>query len=267
VPSFNTVRALQRGLEVLQVVNRHGGLRAQTVAQMTKLPRPTAYRLLETLETLGFVALGPSDDGWRPTLKAKSLSSGFRDEAWVAQVAMPSIMALGRKVLWPVDLVTFSNYALVVRESTHVHSPFSVDIGMVGRELPLLLTSGGRAYLAFSPEAERNAVLDVLRASERLEHALARKPATVEKILDRVRALGVGYRTEGFRANTSSISAAILHEGRVLACVTIVWIKTAMELKEAIERYSEPLHGTCRKIAESLSDCEPIVEPKAMQVS
>jgi len=247
------------------VVNRHHGLRAQEVAKLAQVPRPTAYRLLETLETLGFLALGPSDDRWRPTLKAKSLSSGFRDEAWVAQSAMPWMMALARGILWPVDLVTFHSYAMVVRESTHSHSPFSVDVGMVGRAVPLLLTAGGRAYLAFTPETERVAILDVLRESPRPEHVLARKPAKLSEMLDRVRALGVGFRTEGYRTNTSSISAPIVVNGRVIACLTIIWIKSAMQFEDALERYSAPLHDACGKIADSLRDCGAASDEAAAQ--
>ena len=256
MPSFSPVRALQRGLEVMQIVNQHNGIKAHDVARLSKIPRPTVYRLLETLETSGFIVVGPSDDRWRPTLQAKSLSSGFRDEAWIAQSAMPSMMALGRKILWPVDLVTFRNFLMVVRESTHAHSPLSVDVGMVGRQLPLLLTSGGRAYLAFSPEAERAAVLDGLKESLRPEDALAKKTISVDRLLDQVRSLGVGFRAEGYRANTSSISAPIMLDGRVQACLTVIWIKSAMSLEEGISRYRELLVQTCKSITEQLITSE-----------
>ena len=252
MPSFNSVRSLQRGLLILQIINQHSGMRASDVAKLSRIPRPTVYRLLETLETLGFVVIGPSDDCWRPTLKVKSLSSGFRDEAWVAQLAMPSMMALSRKILWPVDLVTFRNYAMVVRESTHAHSPLSVDVGMVGRELPLLLTAAGRAYLAFCPKSEREAILDVLRASDARENALARNDSAVDRILCKVRELEVGFRTEGYRPNTGSISAPIRMKDRVIACVTIIWIRSAMTLEEAVAKHRSELQQTTRFISENL---------------
>ena len=47
------VRAFKRGLDVLREVNRSGGIRAGDVARALDLPRPTVYRLLETLEELG----------------------------------------------------------------------------------------------------------------------------------------------------------------------------------------------------------------------
>jgi IclR family transcriptional regulator, mhp operon transcriptional activator len=64
------VRAFKRGLDVLHEVNRSGGIRAGDVARQLDLPRPTVYRLLETLEELGYVARSASDDRFRVTRRA-----------------------------------------------------------------------------------------------------------------------------------------------------------------------------------------------------
>ncbi len=50
------VRALTRGLDVLHALNRKSGRTARDLAESTGLPRPTVYRLLETLEATGYVA-------------------------------------------------------------------------------------------------------------------------------------------------------------------------------------------------------------------
>ena len=180
-------------------MNHHSGLRASKVARLIGIPRPTAYRLLETLEGMGFVARGSSQDSWRPTLKTKSLSSGFRDEDWVAQIAVPPMMKLGRQILWPLDLVTFTNYRMLIRESTHNISPFSVDHGMVGRELPVLETAGGRAYLAFVSSPERQHILSGLRSELGNEKVDYHKDGPLSLILKRTLDLGVGFRVKGFQ--------------------------------------------------------------------
>jgi IclR family mhp operon transcriptional activator len=137
--AFNTVRSLKRGLEVLRALNRCDGAKAQALARIVGLPRPTVYRLLETLETLGYVARSPSDEAWHLTLQVKALSAGFHDETWVVRTAAPVLEALGREVLWPVDLVTLDRDAMAIRESTHGSSPFSIDRGMVGTRLRRLV--------------------------------------------------------------------------------------------------------------------------------
>lgn len=217
------------------------------------IPRPTAYRLLETLEGLGFVIRGATEDAWRPTLQTKSLSSGFRDEDWVAQVAVPQMMRLGRRILWPLDLVTFRDYRMAIRESTHGISPFSVDHGMVGRELPVLETAGGRAHLAFVPEAERQQILAGLREKIGVDAVDFHEDGPLDYILARTRELGVGFRIKGFNAQTMSISAPILSGGRPIACLTMIWIGTALKFEDALRLHKEALIGAANSISSELA--------------
>ncbi|MFN3524716.1 MAG: helix-turn-helix domain-containing protein [Paracoccus sp. (in: a-proteobacteria)] len=248
-----TVRSLIRGLEVLQAVNRHATFRASDIAKITDIPRPTVYRLLETLETLGFVARGATDGIWRPTLRVKTLSSGFRDEDWVAQNALPRMLRLGKEVLWPLDLVAFSDFRMLVRESTHALSPYSIDHGMVGRQLPILETSGGRAFLAFSEAAERAHVLKALASRPGDDHALLHDTAGLDSLLARCRDYGLGFRVEGFNPHTKSISAPIIVDRRVICCMTMIWIGSAMRLEEALDRFGPRLRETAADIARSIS--------------
>lgn len=252
--SYSHVRSLQRGLEILQVVNQHRGLKASEITACTGIPRPTVYRLLETLEQMRFVTRDHSSDIWRVCLHAKSLSSGFRDEDWVVQAAIPEMIRLGRKVLWPLDLVTFRNNSMEIRESTQNLSPYAIDHGMVGLRLPVLETAGGRAFLAFSSHQERNHVLASLEQELGVKPPYPTPDGPLDKILDRCRELGVGYRQDGFRQETTSLSAPILYDGRVIACLTIVFIKSAQDLEAGLELYREHLLDAARTIAAAVPD-------------
>jgi IclR family mhp operon transcriptional activator len=233
----------------LQVVNQRGGLKAADIAKELGIPRPSIYRLLETLESLGFVNRDHTSDKWRPTLHTKSLSSGFRDEDWVSRAAVPEMIRLGREILWPLDLVSFNNYAMEIRESTHGMSPYSIDHGMVGRMVPVLETSGGRAYLAFSPEDERRQTLAGLKRTLNLEAPILLQDGPLDYILDRTRDLGVGFRREGFRDATKSISAPIFHGDRVISCLTIIWMGRALSFDTAVEMYRDKLLETTQRIS------------------
>lgn len=253
ISNFGSVRSLQRGLAILQAVNWHNGVKAADVAKLAGVPRPTAYRLLETLEGLGFVVRTQSGDMWRPTLQTKSLSSGFRDKDWVAQIAVPQMMKLGRKLLWPLDLVTFRDFRMEIRESTHNISPFSVDHGMVGRGLPVLDTAGGRAYLAYLPDAEREQVLQALRTELGEEKVGFHEDGPLEFILDRTRQLGLGYRMRGFNERTMSISAPVMAEYRPVACLTMIWIGSALRFEDAVRTHGDALKATARSIGDELA--------------
>ena len=206
------------------------------------------HRLLETLEALGYVTHTKADECWHLTAQIKALSAGFHDDLWVTRVAAPIIQELGRELLWPVDLVTFEHDAMIIRETTHFQSPFSIDRGMAGTYLPILGTAGGRAYLAFCPADERKAILDHLRRSKNADAAPAHDSHYIEHLLADTKRLGYGSRYEGFNPHTASISLPVRQGERVLACVTVIWIASAMSFGEGVKRNLAPLQRAATRI-------------------
>lgn len=252
----SSIRSLGRGLDVLQIINQTDGAKASDIAKLTGIPRPTVYRLLETLESRRIVARDYSSEKWRPTLHSKSLSAGFRDEDWVCQVAVPAMTLLSRDILWPVDLVTYRDYQMVIRDSTHTISPYSVDHGMVGLSLPILDTAGGRAHLAFSPPEDRALILAGLKARDGLAEPIILRDGPLDNLLKEARRTGVGTRREGYQDATMSISAPVFKGTRVISCLTIIWIRSALKFEDAVELYRDKLLGTTHAITAEISRSE-----------
>ncbi|MCK5745369.1 MAG: helix-turn-helix domain-containing protein [Oricola sp.] len=250
----SNVRAVERAFRVLQIVNTRDGVSPSEIAQATEIPRPTVYRLLETMEQLRFVVRDQLTNKWRVALHTKSLSSGFRDADWVCQVAIPEMVSFGKRILWPVDLMVFQNDHMEIRESTYYLSPYSLDRGMVGTQLPLQDTASGRAYLLFSPDKQRDDVLERLKARSGSSAPLMTPDGSLDQVLDQCRELGVGFRKRGFRVNTMSIAAPIMTGENVLACITIIWLRSALDFDEAVKLYRDPLLRLAERISESISD-------------
>lgn len=239
-------------MAVLQAINRSNGLKPSQIAALTDIPRASVYRLLETLEELDLVMRDHSSEKWRATLHTKSLSSGYRDEDWVCQAAVPRMVELGRRILWPVDLMTLREYRMEVRESTHSISPYAVDHGMVGRKLPIPETASGRALLAFLPEDESERILRILSEERGEPLPFMLRDGPLPAILERTRKLGVGFRCKDFVHDTESMSAPICKDGRVAAALTIIWSASAMRFSRAYETYGEVLIETARVISDEI---------------
>ena len=124
---------------------------------------------------------------------------------------------------------------------------------MVGRCLPVLETSGGRAHLAFCEEKERFQILSGLEAELEIKPPFYLQDGPLDYILENVRHLGVGYRRRGFNDKTMSISAPIMRNHRPMACITMIWIASAMKFEQAIEFYRERLLTCAKSIADELS--------------
>ena len=134
-----------RGLAILRYVNAAGDPRPSEIAVGLGLPRPTVYRLLQTLEEAGYIVLSPTSNRVRVTRLAAGLGDGFAITSRICQAAGTIFATYAPKVVWPLDISVYENAAMVIQETTHGRSPLSIDRGMTGFRLPMLRTAAGRS--------------------------------------------------------------------------------------------------------------------------
>lgn len=253
--STRPIRALIRGLDALTVLNLRNGATVSEVAQEIKLPRTTTYRILETLSHAGFVYRDATDDRYRLTILVRGLSDGYDDEAWVTQIARPYIYELGKDIVWPVAIASLSGTSMMVRESTDHRSPLAVERFSAGFRIPLLTSSSGRVYLAFSSPTQRESLLEILARSSREEDKLARNRVEVMKLLNDARMQGYATAVRPRRVSDEiSMAVPIMIDDRVLAAVTIRFSGSAVPLKLAVDRFLPKLRDTAQKIRQTFSD-------------
>lgn len=233
------VRALQRGLSLLQTLNKLGRANPGALAIAARLPRATVYRMLDTMEAQGFVKRAMDGDDYFPSHMVQSLSRGFTEQAWVHELAAPVAICITRKIGWPACVATFDPYAMSVRETTLAMSPMAVDQAMAGRRLGMLKSAVGRAYLANCPEAEREDILLNLRSSREEYDQVAHDPAYVHRVLEATRTRGFATKLRGGRkgTRTASLALPIRSGNRVVGSLSIVWIASALSDEEAAGRY------------------------------
>jgi IclR family mhp operon transcriptional activator len=261
---YSRVQGLERGIEVLRALNASTGGRNSVVRLSTEtgLHRTTVKRLLETLKHLGVVRYLDDGNEYCLTLNVLQLSEGFRDVVWIAEIARPLMRALTRKVMWPSDLMILDTDELVVRETTHGITPWSFNSRVLGIRVPLLQSSGGRAYLAFCADDERERLLDMLRRREGTDGERARDTGYVTRILDQTRERGfaVSERRESFgdmglRFGTNrcaAIAVPIRRKGYAVASLNVVYLTRAVSTQEIIERSLPDLIATGRRIEQGI---------------
>lgn len=250
--TYKQVRSLKRGLDVLAALNAENGASVQRISARAGLHRATVYRILETLLTLGYVRKSGSDDSYRLNLKVRELSDGFDDDAWVSATAAPRMGALLRDVIWPTDLTTYDVDAMVIRETTHRFSPFSIHHAMVGKRLPVLSSAAGRAYLAFCPPRERATILGTLAAAESPERRAASDLAAVAHMVRLTREQGFGASVGEVDKRMSAIAVPIHWSGRVLACLGMVFFTSSLSVTKAGEQYAPALKRAAEEIEKAL---------------
>ena len=260
--SSDNVRALGRGRNILRFLNKAGAARAADIAAELGLPRPTVYRLLNTLEEEGYVLYSGSDSRVRVSPLAAALGDNALMRSRLCQVAASILAKFTDTYAWPVDLSTYEDAHMVIQETTHNRSPLSVDPGMVGYSLPILRSSAGRAYLSVCSAREREIIIDLLRAEPCQEDRPFLQSGWLDENLTAY--FKQGYATRGprsYRPKTSSLAVPILADDRAIGCLSIIWVTKAMTMDQAIARYATALQETSAEIAAGFSDLSTAAVP------
>lgn len=173
------IRALTRGLAVLEALNRQPGATVTEIAGATGLARTTAYRVLETLAAAGY-ALRAGDERYHLLAGVHRLADGFEDEAWIAAKARPAAAVLARDLAWPLMLATPHGSVM----KAHRLSEGAPEA--LSPRLSLTESAAGLAYLAAIAPEMRAALLSLVDADPAvlapvLAETLARGAAKVER--------------------------------------------------------------------------------------
>ncbi|MGF6539445.1 IclR family transcriptional regulator domain-containing protein [Paraburkholderia youngii] len=250
------MRGPLRTITVLRALNVRNGATVAELSAATGISRPALYRILETLRTAGYVSINLRQQRYCLTMLVRTLAEGFSDEDWVTQVARPVLSALQRKVLWPVDLGTFMNNAMWIRETTRQSSPLTIDRGVVGLRFPMLQGATGRAYLAFCAENERKQILANLARCPEAGNELIEQPSAVQALLNRTREQGYGVRYGEQPTESGSIAVPILLEERVIGCINLTFIASALRPEEAARQHLAAMIRSAKKIATGVQKLE-----------
>jgi IclR family mhp operon transcriptional activator len=249
--STRPIRALQRGLEVLHVLNLHNGATVSEVAAAIDLPRTTTYRILETLCVAGYAYRAASDERYRLTILVRGLSDGFDDEAWVTQIARKYIYELCNELVWPIAVATLSGSTMLIRQTTDHRSPLAIEKRGPGFRVPILASASGLAYLAFCPDEQREAIIDVLAKSRREEDKPARNAKKLQELLAEIRRRGYSSSRRARRVSDEiSLSVPVMAGDRLVASLTIRFASTAVPEADGVQRFIPRLRATALKIGE-----------------
>ncbi len=258
-----SVRSLERGLDILRVLNRHNGLTVTETAELVDLPRPTSFRFLRTLERLGYIFRDDADKKFRLTSQVRTLSHGFDEEEWLPKVARPAITELGKKVLWPVAIITNIGTAMLVRDSTHDSSPFALFRHRGGFKIPLLHTAAGQVYLAHIPAD---------MCEQLISYAVSEDPQTFARAgvsrqnhgrhLDKVRLDG-HLCIKVPNQNHCSLAVPVMVDGSVHSVMTMSFYPTALSIKQAIDSFAPILKEAAVKLGTALKTWRSAKAPPA----
>jgi DNA-binding IclR family transcriptional regulator len=213
------VPALERGLRMLCEFSRENRtLSAPELARRFKLPRSTVFRLLSTLENMGFIERTDGGRDYRLGLAVLRLGFEYLAALPINELGLPLLERLSNASRYPCNLVVRDGRSIVYVAKVSPPSPFVSSVN-IGTRLPAHATVLGRILL----EDLSLPQLRELYPEDQLKTFSASTPRTVVELFDMVQAdrqrgyvLGEGF----FEANISTVAAPVRdHTGHVVAAL------------------------------------------------
>jgi len=241
------VRALDRALGIVKILNQHNGLNASELSRLVKLPRPTVLRLLQTMAESGYVMRSQSDGCFRVSRKIRELSSGFREQDWLGSVVKPFLGELSNRLVWPLAVVRFGGGRLVVEALTDHGSPMLIKREASGTELPLLTSASGYLMMSRMGAEERlKAVTQAFRQNGEMLRALGLTDRDVLRRIDET----IANRYAALHLPSHSAVSIPLPSETVPDCALNMRVHASPELRTArIEENLPLLLGAAEALA------------------
>ncbi|MEJ0012091.1 MAG: IclR family transcriptional regulator C-terminal domain-containing protein [Bauldia sp.] len=256
MPSFEPVRAILRGFEVLRIVSERGPLPVASIVKHVSLPQPTVIRILETLVAAGYVYKIPETSMFGVAARAKALSSGYDAKSRLVQIAEPLIEDLRTRIGWPSNLATFERDAMTITFTNRSLHGFSIP-SRLGARIPLLATGVGRVYLAGLGAPELEALLARLRKSKDRWDNRRDLHSSIQATLRQVRRNGYALADEGYldtvyQSQIWAVAVPILVDGKFVAGISSLVLHSVGDREEVLTTILPELRKTASKIASQL---------------
>ena len=247
----DVVNSVVRALSVVETLNHQPVTSLEALHQATGMPKPTLVRLLETLISAGYVHKVSRREGYAVTEGVLRLASGVRDRDVLVDVARPLLTGFTREHKWQVSLGTREEGEMLIRASTRNISPFSREQPFLNRRCSILGSVVGRAYFAWCAPAEREVIVELVRAQDTADGELARTTNT-EALASAIRERGYAPDRIGRPGPHRSIGVPVLREAgseEVLGSIVMFFYLSVMSERQAAERYLGALNALAGEIA------------------
>ena len=214
------VRALDRGLLLLEALSEVRELPLSEVARRLHLPFSTTFRLLETLRRRGFVAQSSETGLYRLGIRAFEVGSTFLAQGQLHEVAHPVMDALVGEINETVNLAVLDK-----KEAVYIHRVESRllvrKFTQLGARTPLYCTGVGKVLLAWRRPGEALALLGQ-SPLEALTRNTLTDPTALLRELSKVRVRGYAFDNEEREVGVRCVAAPVRDgKGQVVAALSL----------------------------------------------
>lgn len=251
-----TINSVARAIQIIESLAAEGEpVRLSDLSERLGLHRTTLFHLLATLQAHGWVARDPAR---RYTLGARFLgiSSQYLRHLLafdIGALARPYMESLWRAFNETVHLSVLDRANWAVIDVDYIESTRELrTAGSIGHPKPLYCTSGGKIFLAYLPDDEREAYLAATPLTARTDRTIT-DPRRLRQELAAVRERGYALDDREYDADIFCLAAPVFKApGQPGAALVVSFPANRLQVR-AVEAVSEQLKEVAGQVSEALA--------------
>jgi IclR family mhp operon transcriptional activator len=254
--------SFDRGITIMETMAKLDSCSLADLHHHTGIPKSSIRRLLGTLAERRLARRSLSDGRYRlncalPVTVSEPIAPKL---AYYADLSLPYLIELTRKLKWPSDIHIFDGNRIDVVDSTRPLSPFHIYAGLVSRRINLFGSAAGQACLSCLPN-EKIVELERKHADDAV-FGLGRFSINIYEYLDiieKTRCLGYATRLGNFRGETirddglSSMALPLLREQVPIGAASVIWPRVLMSPQEFAKSALPVINATIDKINKEIA--------------
>lgn len=246
-----SVHSLELGLRILESFDRDAvdEMSLSEMARRIGVSRSSAFRLVHTLQRLGYLEREDETKNYRLGARVMSLGYSFLASKDIAELARPELQRLRARTHCSTHLGILDGAEVIYIARFAAHKPVSAMIA-VGARVPAHATTMGRIILAHKPAA----YVKEHFGGRALAKFSDQTPLTLEALVtalegDRRRGYAVSH--SNFEPGISSIAAPLFDvKGDVIGAINVSTPENAIDMAAFDGEVCEALRAAARRISE-----------------
>lgn len=244
-----TTRTVNRALDILLCFKNEPNLTLTQISERVGMHKSTVYRLLITLESRRFIQRVEETGTYRLGSVLVRLASLVLQSNDIYRQAIPQMHRFSAQYRETIDLAILDQADVVYLHV--VQSPLRVKLASApGERLPAFCTATGKAFLAYLPDKQVQAVLK--SGMRKYTECTPTSIPKISKDLREIQERGFAIDVQEFEAGINAVAAPILDSQRYpVAAIAIVGPAFRLPMERLME-IGQALVQTTNAIAQEV---------------
>lgn len=247
-------KTVVRSMDVLNLFLEHQELTFQEIIELSMIPKTSVYRMLLTLEEMGFVEKG-SDSKYRLGLLFLTYGNLVASRLNLRQIAYNIMQVLHKELKEAINLIIRQGDETIYIEKVDVYQKVRLYTA-IGRKSPLYAGACARVILSFLPDQEIETYLNQVELEKIATGTITTKEGLLKTIND-TRVKGYTISHSELEDYTSAIAAPIFDfKGEVIGGLSIAGIEANYQ-NDNIAFYANKVMNAADEISRKLGYIKP----------